>query len=90
MTILVDLPMVLPCVFFFALLYVCSNLWFTHCYFHVHTRQCTGCNQHFSSCLRQNMGESGYAISSWSASTGYLALMLTEGDKVDSSSTRQL
>ena len=36
------------------------------------------------------MGELGYAISSWSASTGYLALMLTEGAKVDTSSTPQL
>ena len=36
------------------------------------------------------MGESGYANSSWSASAGYSASMLTEGAKVDSSSTRQL
>ena len=36
------------------------------------------------------MGESGYAISSWSASDGYSASMLTEDAKVDSSSTRQL
>ena len=36
------------------------------------------------------MGESGYAISSWSASAGYSASMLTEDAKVDSSSTRQL
>ena len=36
------------------------------------------------------MGESGYAISSWSASAGYSAPMLTEDAKVDSSSTRQL
>ena len=27
--------------------------------------------------LHQNVGESGYAISSWSASAGYLASMLT-------------
>ena len=32
----------------------------------------------------------GYAISSWSASAGYSASMLTEDAKVDSSSTRQL
>ena len=31
----------------------------------------------------QNMGESGYAVSSWSASAVYLASMLTEGAKVD-------
>ena len=36
------------------------------------------------------MGESGYAISSWSPSAGYSASMLTEDAKVDSSSTRQL
>ena len=36
------------------------------------------------------MGESGYAISSWSASAGYSASMLTEDAKVDSSSTHQL
>ena len=42
------------------------------------------------------MGESGYAISSWSvvsqwsASAGYSASMLTEDAKVESSSTRQL
>ena len=36
------------------------------------------------------MGESGYAISSWSASAGYSAWMLTEDAKVDSSSTCQL
>ena len=36
------------------------------------------------------MGESGYAISLWSASAGYSASMLTEDAKVDSSSTRQL
>ena len=35
-------------------------------------------------------GESGYASSSWSASAGYSASMLTEDAKVDSSSTRQL
>ena len=38
----------------------------------------------------KNVGESGYAISSWSASAGYSASMLTEYTKVDSSSTRQL
>ena len=36
------------------------------------------------------MGESGYAISSWWASAGYSASMLTEGAKVELSSTRQL
>ena len=36
------------------------------------------------------MGESGYAFSSWSASAGYSASMLTEDAKVDSSSTHQL
>ena len=36
------------------------------------------------------MGESGYANSSWSASAGYSASMLTEDAKVASSSTRQL
>ena len=35
------------------------------------------------------MGESGHAVSSWSASAGYSASM-TEDAKVDSSSTRQL
>ena len=36
------------------------------------------------------MGESGYANSSWSASAGYSASILTEDANVDSSSTRQL
>ena len=48
------------------------------------------CNRRFSDCLQQNVGESGYAFSSWSASAGYSALMLTRVAKVDSSSTRQL
>ena len=38
----------------------------------------------------ENVGESGYAFSSWSASAGYSASMLTEDAKVDSSSTHQL
>ena len=41
-----------------------------------------------SVCLQ--VGESGYAISSWPASAGYLASMLTRVAKVDSSTTRQL
>ena len=44
----------------------------------------------FSGCLQQNVGESGYAISSWSTSNGYSASMLTGGAKVDESLTRQL
>ena len=36
------------------------------------------------------MGESSYAISSWSARAEYSASMLTRVAKVDSSSTRQL
>ena len=36
------------------------------------------------------MGESGHAISSWSASTGYSTSLLTEGAKVDWSLTLQL
>ena len=38
----------------------------------------------------KNVGESCYSISSWSGSSGYSTLMLTEGTRVDSSSTRQL
>ena len=59
-------------------------------YFHVHVHQRNCCNRRFSGCLQQNVGESGYAISSWSASAGYSASMLTRDAKVDSSSTRQL
>ena len=59
-------------------------------YFHVHVHQRNGCNRCFSGCLQQNVGESVYAISSWSASAGYSASMLTRVAKVDSSSTRQL
>ena len=55
---------------------------------HVHQRN--GCNRRFSGCLQQNVGESGYGISSWSASAGYSSSMLTIVAKVDSSSTRQL
>ena len=40
--------------------------------------------------IYNKMLESGYAISSWSASAGYLASMLTRVAEVDSSSTRQL
>ena len=69
-------------VFFFALLFPRTNLQFTHCYFHVFACQRNGCKQRFSGCLRQNVGESGYAISSWSVSAGYLTSMLTEGAKV--------
>ena len=58
---------------------------FTHCYFHA--RQRNSCNWRFS---KQNMGELGYAISSWSANAGYSASMLTKGAKVDRSLTRQL
>ena len=43
----------------------------------------------FSGCLRQNVGESGYAISSWLARDKYSALTLTEGAKVILSSTSQ-
>ena len=59
-------------------------------YFHVQVHQCKGCNGRFSGCLQQNMGESGYAISSWSASAGYLASMLTRVAEADASSARQL
>ena len=38
----------------------------------------------------KTLGESGYAISSWSARDGYSASMLTRAAKVDLSSTRQL
>ena len=62
-----------------------------HMCYHVHARKRYGCNQRFSGCLRQKVGESDYAmISSWSASAGYLTSMLTKGAKVDSSSTSQL
>ena len=56
----------------------------------MHVHQPNGCNRRFSVCLQQNVGESGYAISSWSASAGYLASMLTRVAKVDSSLTHQL
>ena len=58
-------------------------------YFHVHVHQRNSCNRRFSGCLPQNVKESSYAISSWSASAGYLASMLTRVAKGDSSSTRQ-
>ena len=48
----------------------------------MHAHQHNNCNWHFSVCLRQNVEESGYAISSWSASTGYSTLMLIEGAKL--------
>ena len=54
----------------------------THSYFHVHVLQQLGP----ISCLPQSVGELGYAISLWSASAGYLALILTESAKVDESS----
>ena len=57
-------------------------------YVHVHQRNC--CHRRFSGFLQSNVGESGYAISSWSVSAGYSASILTEGAKVDWSSTRQL
>ena len=60
----------------------------TSTYVHVHQRN--SCNPRFSGCLQQNVGDSGYTISSWSASAGYLASMLTTVAKVDESSTRQL
>ena len=44
-------------------------------YFHVHVHQRNGCNRRFSGCLQQNVGELGNAISSWSASVGYSAMM---------------
>ena len=47
---------------------------FTHCYFHVHARQCNSCNQRFSHLFLDK--PLGYAISSWSASTVFLASML--------------
>ena len=59
-------------------------------FFHVHVHQCNSCNRHFSGCLQQNVGESGYAISSWLASAAHSASILTRVAKVDSSSTRQL
>ena len=55
---------------------------------HIHQRN--GCNRRFSGCLQQNVGESGYAISSRPASAGYSASMLTRVAKVDSSMTHQL
>ena len=73
-----------PCVFLFVSLCPRANQFtFTHCYFHVLTRQHNGFSQCFSGCLLQNVSEVGYAISLWSASTRYLALMLTEGAEVD-------
>ena len=48
------------------------------------------CNRRFIYCSQQNVGESGYSISSWWSSSGYLASMLTEGAQVDLSSTCQL
>ena len=60
---LVDLLIILPWVFFFVSQCPCTNLQFTHCYFHMHACQRNSCNQRFSG-LRQNVGESGYAISS--------------------------
>ena len=86
-TVLVDLSIVLPCVFFFTSLCPRINLRFTHFYF---AHQHNSCNQHFIGYLRQNVGESGHAISSWSASTGYLAEMFSECAKLDLSSTCQL
>ena len=80
---LVDLSIILCRVFFFASQCPRTNLWFTRCYFHVHSHQCNGCNRRFSGCLWQNVGELGYAISSCSASTGYLASMLTGVAKAD-------
>ena len=61
-------------------------------YFHVYRQQRNGCNRRFNGCLQQNVRETGYAISSWSAraSAGYSASMLTRVAKVDSSSTCQL
>ena len=59
-------------------------------YFHVHVHQRNGCNRCFSGCLQQNVGESGYAISTWSASARYSSSILTRVAKVDSSLTRQL
>ena len=47
--------------------------------------QCNGCNRRVSGCLQQTVGESGYAISSWSASAEYSALMFTRVAKVDES-----
>ena len=41
--------------------------------------QCNGCNRLFSGCSQQKVGESGYAVSLWSASDGYSASMLTRG-----------
>ena len=45
--------------------------------------QCNCSNRRFSGCLQQNVGESGYAISSWSANAGFSASMLTRVAKVD-------
>ena len=70
---LVDLLIVLPCVFFFAALGQPP----IYGYFHVHVHQCNGCTRSFSGCLQQNVGDSSYAISLWSVSAGYSASMLT-------------
>ena len=45
---------------------------------------------HFLVVVYDNVGELSYAISSWSASTRYLASMLTKGTKVDSSTLNTL
>ena len=82
---LVDLLIILLHVFFFATLCRLTNL-----PLHVHVHQHNGCNRRFNGCLQQNLGESGCAISSWSASARYSASMLTRVAKVDSSSTRQV
>ena len=83
---LVDLSVILSHVFFLVSLCWHVNLRSRVVTFHVHTCQHNGCDRHFSSCLRLRVGE--YDISS--ASTRFLASMLTEGAKVGSSSTCQL
>ena len=81
---LVHLSSGLPRVFFFAALCPRTNLW-VGLLPRARTYTRNGCNRRFSGCLQQNVGESGYAISSWSPSAGYLASMLTRVAKVDSS-----
>ena len=79
-----------PCVLFRRALCQRTNLRLLDLvYFLVHVHQRNCCNRRFSGCLQYSVGESGYAISSWSASAGYSASMLTEGAKVDISANIQ-
>ena len=65
---------------------------FMHCHFHVHMRHTniTVVMHILEIVFDKNVAKLGYAISSWSASTGCSALMLTEGAKVYSSLIHQL